>query len=75
VSETIVVAANRTGFENGTRYIGSSCVLGLQQDGKAKLYGVLGKGEEEVLVVDIDIDIDIDVDVDVDVGVDLNVDS
>lgn len=49
--ETIVVLANRTGREADATYVGSSCVLGIQA-GEVKLYGILGRGDQELLVVD-----------------------
>lgn len=49
--EIIVVFANRSGVEGEAVYAGSSAVLGIQR-GEVKLYGVLGRGERELLVVD-----------------------
>jgi hypothetical protein len=49
--EIIVVLANRTGVEGDAVYAGTSAVLGIQS-GEVKLYGVLGRGERELLVVD-----------------------
>lgn len=50
--EIIVVLANRTGgVEDDAVYAGTSAVLGIQS-GEVKLYGVLGRGERELLVVD-----------------------
>ena len=49
--EIIIVLANRTGVEGEVVYAGTSCVLGIQ-DGEVKLYGVLGRGERELLTVD-----------------------
>ncbi|KAI5816034.1 carbon-nitrogen hydrolase [Pyronema omphalodes] len=49
--ETIFVTCNRTGIEEGVTFAGSSCVVGLG-DGAAKVYGVLGRGREGLLVVD-----------------------
>lgn len=49
--EIIVVFANRSGVEDDAVYAGTSCVLGIQS-GEVKLYGVLGRGEKELLVVD-----------------------
>lgn len=51
--ETIVVLANRCGSEDETVYVGTSCVIGIN-DGEIKLYGILGRGEEQLLVVDTD---------------------
>ena len=51
-AETIAVIANRTGTERGTTFLGSSCVLRLGK-GRAELLGVLGRGEQKVLVVDV----------------------
>ncbi|PSS18734.1 hypothetical protein M430DRAFT_66727 [Amorphotheca resinae ATCC 22711] len=51
--EVIVVLANRTGVEEETVYAGTSCVLGIHQ-GEVTVYGVLGRGEKELLVVDTD---------------------
>lgn len=49
--EIIVVLANRTGNEEEAVYAGTSTVLGIQ-DGEVKVYGILGRGERELLVVD-----------------------
>ena len=49
--EIIVVLANRCGSEDDTVYVGSSCVLGID-DGEINVYGILGRGEEKLLVVD-----------------------
>ncbi|KFY58982.1 hypothetical protein V496_05882 [Pseudogymnoascus sp. VKM F-4515 (FW-2607)] len=49
--EIIIVLANRTGVEGDAVYAGTSAVLGIQS-GEVKLYGVLGRGERELLVVD-----------------------
>ena len=49
--EIIVVIANRCGVEDDAVYSGTSCVLGIDS-GEVKLYGVLGRGEKELLVVD-----------------------
>ena len=67
--EVIVVLANRCGLEPGSvagvsrgvdeegeeviGYAGSSCVLNIK-DGQVKLYDILGRAEESVLVVDTD---------------------
>lgn len=51
--EVIVVIANRSGEEPGARYAGSSCVLGFGgEGGVVRCWGMLGRGEEGVLVVD-----------------------
>jgi protein N-terminal amidase len=49
--EIICVFANRTGVEDDAVYAGTSAVLGIQ-DGEVKVYGILGRGERELLVVD-----------------------
>lgn len=49
--EIIVVFANRCGVEGEAVYSGTSAVLGIQH-GEVKLYGVLGRGEKELLIVD-----------------------
>ncbi|KFY46411.1 hypothetical protein V494_00454 [Pseudogymnoascus sp. VKM F-4513 (FW-928)] len=49
--EIIVVLANRTGVEGDAVYAGTSTVLGIE-GGEVRLYGVLGRGVEELLVVD-----------------------
>lgn len=49
--EIIVIIANRCGVEDEAVYSGTSCVLGIQ-DGEVKVYGILGRGEKELLVVD-----------------------
>jgi protein N-terminal amidase len=49
--EVIVVLANRCGTEAEAIYAGTSCVLGIK-DGEVMLYGILGRGEEKLLVVD-----------------------
>lgn len=49
--EIIVVLANRTGIEDDAVYAGTSAVLGIHC-GEVKLYGVLGRGERALLVVD-----------------------
>ena len=49
--EIIVVLANRTGTEEEAVYAGTSAVLGIQA-GEVKVYGILGRGEKELLVVD-----------------------
>jgi protein N-terminal amidase len=52
--EIIVVFANRTGMEGSAVYAGTSAVIGIH-DGEVKLYGVLGRGERELLLVDTDL--------------------
>lgn len=49
--EIICVFANRTGHEDGILYTGTSTVLGIH-GGEVKVYGMLGCGEEELLIVD-----------------------
>ncbi|KYK58716.1 hypothetical protein DCS_05733 [Drechmeria coniospora] len=49
--EIIVVFANRCGTEAEAVYAGTSAVLGIKS-GEVRVYGVLGRGEEELLVVD-----------------------
>jgi len=49
--EIIVVLANRSGWEEEAVYAGTSTVLGVQS-GEVKLYGILGRGERDLLVVD-----------------------
>jgi protein N-terminal amidase len=49
--EIIVIFANRTGAEEEAVYTGTSAVLGVQA-GEVKVYGILGRGEKELLVVD-----------------------
>ncbi|KAI1847139.1 hypothetical protein JX266_006679 [Neoarthrinium moseri] len=49
--EIIVVFANRTGLEDEAVYAGTSAVLGIQ-NGEVSVYGLLGRGEKELLVVD-----------------------
>lgn len=55
--ETVIVLANRSGSEPGdagteeARYAGSSTVLGIR-DGRVRVFGILGRAEEGVLVVD-----------------------
>ena len=59
-SEAFVICANRSG-EEGTaprigdvRYAGSSCVMGMMRDGQVRLWDILGRAQEGVLVVDTD---------------------
>ncbi|QSZ30162.1 hypothetical protein DSL72_004682 [Monilinia vaccinii-corymbosi] len=49
--EIIVVFANRTGVEDDAVYTGTSAVLGIY-GGEVKVYGLLGRGDKELLVVD-----------------------
>lgn len=49
--EIIIVFCNRTGIEEEATYAGTSAVVGVQ-DGEVKVYGLLGRGEKELLVVD-----------------------
>jgi len=51
VGEIIVVFANRTGSEDEVLYAGTSAVLGIDA-GEVKVYGILGRGERELLIVD-----------------------
>ncbi|PHH64992.1 hypothetical protein CDD81_3629 [Ophiocordyceps australis] len=49
--EVVVVFANRSGTEDEATYAGTSTVIGVQ-NGQVKVYGLLGRGDEELLVVD-----------------------
>jgi protein N-terminal amidase len=49
--EIICVFANRSGIEEEAVYAGTSAVLGIHA-GEVKVYGILGRGEKELLVVD-----------------------
>jgi predicted amidohydrolase len=49
--EIIVIFANRTGTEDGVTYAGTSAVVGIKS-GEVYLYGVLGRGDKDLLVVD-----------------------
>jgi hypothetical protein len=49
--EIVVVIANRCGIEGEAVYAGTSAVLGIQ-GGEVKVYGILGRGEKELLVID-----------------------
>lgn len=51
--EIIVVFANRCGSEGEATYAGTSAVLGINA-GEVKVYGILGRGEKELLIVDTD---------------------
>ncbi|KAF9775852.1 hypothetical protein IL306_006012 [Fusarium sp. DS 682] len=49
--EIVVVFCNRCGNEGEVLYTGTSAVIGIH-DGEVKVYGLLGRGEKELLVVD-----------------------
>ncbi|RDW70097.1 hypothetical protein BP5796_08494 [Coleophoma crateriformis] len=49
--EIVVIFANRCGTEDEAVYAGTSAVLGIHA-GEVKVYGILGRGEKELLVVD-----------------------
>ncbi|KAI1310182.1 carbon-nitrogen hydrolase [Xylaria venustula] len=49
--EIIVIFCNRAGIERDTVYAGTSTVIGIK-DGEVNVYGLLGRGEEKLLVVD-----------------------
>ncbi|KKA28052.1 hypothetical protein TD95_001542, partial [Thielaviopsis punctulata] len=49
--EILVVIANRTGVDGEMVFAGTSTVLGFQ-GGEVKLYGLMGRGEKGLLVVD-----------------------
>ncbi|RSL91048.1 hypothetical protein CDV31_015547 [Fusarium ambrosium] len=49
--EIIVVFCNRSGNEDEAMYAGTSAVIGIHE-GEVKVYGLLGRGEKELLVVD-----------------------
>lgn len=51
--EVIVVFCNRTGIEDDLIYAGTSSVVGIK-DGEVKVYGILGRGVKDLLVVDTD---------------------
>ncbi|OAA60436.1 Nitrilase/cyanide hydratase and apolipoprotein N-acyltransferase [Niveomyces insectorum RCEF 264] len=51
--EIIVVFCNRTGIEGDAVYAGTSAVIGVKH-GEVNLYGVLGRGVKELLLVDTD---------------------
>jgi hypothetical protein len=51
--KTIVVFNNRCGVEGDTIYVGTSAVIGIES-GEISLYGILGRGEKGLLVVDTD---------------------
>jgi protein N-terminal amidase len=50
--EVLVVVCNRSGSEGEAYYAGTSSVIGLQT-GVVRRYGVLGRGVEDLLVVDV----------------------
>ncbi len=50
-NEIIFVFTNRTGTEDGAVYAGTSAVLGIQA-GEVMVYGILGRAEKRLLVVD-----------------------
>ncbi|KAK0735564.1 hypothetical protein B0T21DRAFT_412180 [Apiosordaria backusii] len=52
--EIIVVFCNRTGIEDDVMYTGTSAVLGIR-GGEVFVYGVLGRGVKELLLVDTDL--------------------
>ena len=50
--EVVVVIGNRCGEEEGeARYAGTSCVMGVGK-GKLRLWGLMGRAEEGVCIVD-----------------------
>jgi protein N-terminal amidase len=49
--EVIIVLANRAGIEGDAVYAGTSAIIGIER-GYVKLYGVLRRGEKELLMVD-----------------------
>lgn len=49
--EVIVIFANRTGVEEDATYAGTSAIVGVQS-GEVRVYGILGRGEKRLLVVD-----------------------
>src|SRR3569833_303708 len=51
--EIIVIFCNRTGNEDDVFYAGTSAVLGIKE-GEVNVYGLLGRGVKELLVVDTD---------------------
>lgn len=48
--ETIVVFCNRCGMEDDVVYAGTSAVIGIK-DGEVSVYGLLGRGVKEMLIV------------------------
>ncbi|KAL6854206.1 carbon-nitrogen hydrolase [Trichoderma novae-zelandiae] len=51
--EVIVIFANRCGIEGEATYAGTSTVVGIQS-GEIWVYGIMGRGEKGLLVVDTD---------------------
>src|SRR5262245_56382223 len=51
--EIIIVIANRAGVEDDVVYAGTSAVIGIQ-GGEVRIYGLLGRSQKELLVVDTD---------------------
>lgn len=51
--EIIVVFCNRCGIEDDTVYAGTSAVIGIK-DGEVSVYGLLGRCQKTLLVVDTD---------------------
>lgn len=49
--EIIVIFCNRCGIEGDVVYAGTSAVIGIK-DGEVRVYGILGRGEKALLVVD-----------------------
>ncbi|KAI0408032.1 carbon-nitrogen hydrolase [Xylaria palmicola] len=49
--EVIIIFCNRTGIETDAVYAGTSAVIGVK-DGEVNVYGMLGRGEKNLLVVD-----------------------
>ncbi|KAJ8118102.1 hypothetical protein ONZ43_g4059 [Nemania bipapillata] len=49
--EIIVIFCNRSGIEDDAVYAGTSAVIGIK-DGEVNVYGILGRGEKDLLVVD-----------------------
>ncbi|KAK8112709.1 amino-terminal amidase [Apiospora sp. TS-2023a] len=49
--EIIIIFANRTGVEDDAVYAGTSAVIGIKH-GEVSVYGILGRGDKELLVVD-----------------------
>jgi len=52
--EVLIVLCNRSGMEGDVCYAGTSAVLGIR--GEVRSYGILGMGEEELLLVDTQVD-------------------
>ncbi|KAF5875810.1 putative carbon-nitrogen hydrolase protein [Botrytis fragariae] len=51
--EIIIILANRCGTEGEATYAGTSTVLGIK-DGEVNVYGILGRGDGKLLIVDTD---------------------